>query len=164
MKKKQQQQESRANIVIQIKAAALKRCHSHLCSDTKSGSAAPATFPFQCTGGLLFFSPTYFHIKPPKNLMETEKKPSDPSEPIFSLFFHTSVAYPTFHSFRMCRLAPNQGAGWRRSERTEGMGEGEFFFSSPNYDKIKSMPDTAEEVETAAVYFQQGFSTVRRSG
>lgn len=26
------------------------------------------------------------------------------------------------------------------------------------------MPDTAEEVETAAVYFQQGFSTERRSG
>lgn len=96
-----------------------------------------------------------------------KKNNSDPGEPIFSLFFRTLVAYPTFHSFRMCRLAPNQGAGWR-SERTEGMGEGEkkqvFFLFSPNYDKIKGMPDTAEEVETAAVYFQQGFSTVRRSG
>lgn len=94
--------------------------------------------------------------------MERRRKNSDPSEPIFRLFFHTSVAYPTFHSFRMCRLAPNQGTRWR-SERTEGMGEVDFSLS-PNYDRIKNMPDTAEEVETAAGYFQQGLSTVRRSG
>lgn len=94
-------------IVIQFKEAALKRCHSHLCSDAKSGSAAPAVFPFQCTGGLLFFSfffPTYFHIKSKKDLMERNKKAWIPA----SLFL---VCFST-HQWRIPPSTPAECAVW----------------------------------------------------
>lgn len=71
-KKSSNSRRAELNIVIQIKAAALKRCHSHL--DAKSGSAAPAVFPFQCTGGLLFFCCFFFNILSHKISKESNGK------------------------------------------------------------------------------------------
>lgn len=94
--------------------------------------------------------------------MERKKKTLIPAS-LFLVCFSTRQCRIPPSTFSECAVWPlirEPGGGGVKGQREWGR---ENFFS-PNYDKIKSMPDTAEEVETAAVYFQQGLSTIRRSG